>query len=62
MTWGELERELKAKTDYRFYKHRANHDKWINPKTGATETIGRHKSQEVPHDVLEKILKRVGLK
>lgn len=62
MTWGELERQMRRGTDYKFYRHRTNHDEWINPKTGKTETIGRHKSQEVPHDVLEKILKRVGLK
>ena len=62
MTCGELERLMKRDTDYRFYKHGSKHDEWINPKTGDTETIGRHKSQEVPKGVLEKILRRVGLK
>ena len=62
MTWAELERLLKRETDYKFNKHRSGHDEWINTVTGKTETIGRHKSQEVPKDVLEKILRRVGLK
>ena len=62
MTLGELERLMKRETDYKFYQHRTNHDEWKNRGTGDKVTVGRHKSQEVPHSVLEKILHQIGLK
>ena len=62
MTWAELERQMRRETDYRFYRHRTNHDEWKSRGTGEKVTVGRHKSQEVPHSVLEKILHQIGLK
>jgi len=62
MTWGELERLMKRKTDYRFNKHNTGHKEYKSQSTGDKVRIGRHKSQEVPRKVLEKILHQIGLK
>lgn len=62
MTWGELERLMKRKTNYRFYKQLAGHSQWKDLETGDKVTVGRHKSQEVPPSVLEKILHQIGVK
>jgi len=43
-------------------RHGADHDIWINPKTGQTAPIPRHKSKEVPTGTAAKITKILGLK
>lgn len=62
MTYAELERLIRRETNFRFSKHLANHDEWINPLTKEKVTVPRHKSQEIHPKTLSSILKKVGLK
>ena len=43
-------------------RHGAEHDIWINPKTGNTARIPRHKSKEVATGTAHNIMKDLGLK
>jgi len=43
-------------------RHGAEHDIWINPKTGATSRIPRHQSKEVGTGTADRIMKDLELK
>ncbi|MCL2047560.1 MAG: type II toxin-antitoxin system HicA family toxin [Defluviitaleaceae bacterium] len=43
-------------------RHGAEHDIWINPKTGSTASIPRHHSKEVATGTAKNIIKELGLK
>lgn len=43
-------------------RHGAEHDIWINPKTGKTASIPRHQSKEVATGTAHNIIKDLGLK
>ncbi|MCL2088088.1 MAG: type II toxin-antitoxin system HicA family toxin [Oscillospiraceae bacterium] len=53
---------LAKKHGCRLERHGAEHDIWINPKTGITAQISRHPSKEVRTGTAEKIKKDLGLK
>ncbi|MCL2225124.1 MAG: type II toxin-antitoxin system HicA family toxin [Defluviitaleaceae bacterium] len=42
-------------------RHGAEHDIWINPKTGNTASIPRHKSKEIATGTAQRIIKDLGL-
>jgi len=42
-------------------RHGAEHDIWINPKTGKTASIPRHKSKEIAIGTARSIIKDLGL-
>lgn len=60
MTYGELKRLLK-KNGCTMYSEGKNHERWINPKTGAIFPVGRHNAQEVKNGTYHAILKQAGL-
>ncbi|MDR0424881.1 MAG: type II toxin-antitoxin system HicA family toxin [Clostridiales Family XIII bacterium] len=43
-------------------RHGAEHDIWINPKTGNTARIPRHQSKEVAAGTAQNIMRDLGLK
>jgi len=43
-------------------RHGAEHDIWVNPKTGNTSRIPRHPSKEIPSGTANSIKKDLGLK
>ena len=43
-------------------RHGAEHDIWINPKTGNTARIPRHQSKEVATGTAQNIIKDLGLR
>ena len=43
-------------------RHGAEHDIWINPKTGNTARVPRHPSKEVATGTAHNIMKDLGLK
>ena len=43
-------------------RHGAEHDIWVNPKTGKTARIPRHQSKEVATGTANNIVKDLGLK
>jgi predicted RNA binding protein YcfA (HicA-like mRNA interferase family) len=43
-------------------RHGAEHDIWINPKTGNTARIPRHQSKEIATGTAQNIIKDLGLK
>jgi len=42
-------------------RHGAEHDIWINPKTGNTAAIPRHQSKELATGTAQTIIKNLGL-
>ncbi len=61
MRINELIKLLK-KNDCKCYRHRANHDEWINLKTGNTFLVPRHYGKEIKPGTLDAILKDAGRK
>jgi predicted RNA binding protein YcfA (HicA-like mRNA interferase family) len=61
MKASELTRLAKKQGCY-ILRHGSRHDIWINPATGGTASIPRHKSEEVPTGTASQILKNLGLK
>ena len=61
MKASELTR-LARKYGCRIERHGAEHDIWINPKTGKTARIPRHQSKEVATGTAHKIIRDLGLK
>jgi predicted RNA binding protein YcfA (HicA-like mRNA interferase family) len=61
MKASELTR-LAKKQGCQLLRHGSRHDIWINPKTGGTTEIPRHKAAEVPTGTANRILKDLGLK
>lgn len=61
MKASELTRWAKKKGCH-IKRHGAEHDIWINPKTGGTAQIPRHGSKEVPTGTANRIIKDLGLK
>ncbi len=53
----ELERRLRA-AGCRLKREGASHSLWINPRTGAIETVPRH--SEIKEPLARKILRRLG--
>ena len=43
-------------------RHGSEHDIWVNPATGNTTRIPRHKSKEVATGTVNNIMKDLGLK
>ncbi|MCL2405834.1 MAG: type II toxin-antitoxin system HicA family toxin [Defluviitaleaceae bacterium] len=43
-------------------RHGAEHDIWVNPKTGNTARIPRHPSKEIATGTMHNIIKDLGLK
>jgi len=60
MKVSELTR-LAKKHGCHIKRHGADHDIWINPKTGKTAPIPRHQSKEVPTGTAKNIIKNLGL-
>ncbi len=60
MKLSELIKLLK-KNGIQFLAHGANHDKYINTKTGDIIIVPRH-SKEIPKGTAEKIIKDAGIK
>ena len=54
MTWAELERKLVRESKCRHTGERAGHSELTNLETGKKFTMGRHASQEVPKEALNK--------
>lgn len=54
--------KLAKKHGCRILRHGSEHDIWINPQTGGTTSIPRHKSKELPKGTELKIKKDLGLK
>ena len=42
-------------------RHGADHDIWVNPKTGSTARIPRHQSKEVATGTALEIMKDLGI-
>ena len=61
MRTSELMRLL-SKGGCKLLEHGKRHDKWINPKTGATTLVDRHPGKEMAKGTAMGILKRMGLK
>ena len=61
MKVSELTRLAKKKGCY-IKRHGAEHDIWINPKTGNTARIPRHPGKEVATGTAHNIMKDLGLK
>ena len=61
MKVGELTKKAKKIGCY-IKRHGAEHDIWVNPKTGNTARIPRHKSKEVATGTAQDIMKDLGLK
>ncbi len=40
-------------------RHGANHDLWINPKTGKTSLVARHPTEEIPKGTEMSIRKKL---
>jgi predicted RNA binding protein YcfA (HicA-like mRNA interferase family) len=53
--------KLAGKQGCRIKRHGSEHDIWINPKTGGTASIPRHKSKEVSTGTVNNIMKNLGL-
>jgi len=60
MKASELTR-LAKKCGCHIKRHGAEHDIWVNPKTGNTARIPRHKSKEVATGTAKNIIKDLGL-
>jgi len=43
-------------------RHGSDHDIWINPKTGKTASIPRHKSKEIATGTAHRIIKDLEIK
>jgi len=54
--------KLARKHGCRIKRHGSEHDIWINPKTGNTASIPRHKSKELATGTANSIIKDLGLK
>ena len=61
MKVSELTRMAKKHGCY-IKRHGSDHDIWIDPKTGNTERIPRHKSKELASGTAHDIMKNLGLK
>jgi predicted RNA binding protein YcfA (HicA-like mRNA interferase family) len=61
MKVSELTR-LARKKGCKIKRHGAEHDIWINPKTGGTARIPRHQSKEVATGTAHDIMSCLGLK
>ena len=61
MKASELTR-LAKKHGCHIKRHGAEHDIWINPKTGKTARIPRHQNREVATGTAQNIMKDLGLK
>ena len=61
MKTSEITR-LAKKNGCQVLRHGSRHDVWINPKTGGTTSIPRHKADEIPAGTANQILKDLGLK
>ena len=61
MKVGELIRLVK-RNECKIKRHGAEHDIWINPKTGKTAAIPRHNNKELTTGTAERIMKDLGLK
>ena len=61
MKASELTR-LAKKQGCHIVRHGAEHDIWINPKTGKTARIPRHPSKEVATDTAHNIIEDLSLK
>ncbi|MDR0196703.1 MAG: type II toxin-antitoxin system HicA family toxin [Oscillospiraceae bacterium] len=61
MKASELTR-LAKKNGCRIKRHGAEHDIWINPKTGNTARIPRHQNKEVATGTVQNIMRDLGLK
>jgi len=61
MKASELTR-LAKKKGCQIKRHGADHDIWLNPKTGNTAPIPRHQSKEVATGTANRIIKDLGLK
>ena len=60
MKTSELTR-LAKKHGCKIKRHGAEHDIWVNPKTGKTARIPRHQSKEVATGTTRSIIKDLGL-
>jgi predicted RNA binding protein YcfA (HicA-like mRNA interferase family) len=54
--------QLAKKHGCHIKRHGANHDIWINLKTGGTAPIPRHQSKEAAAGTADRIMKDLGLK
>ena len=61
MKVSELTRLAKAH-GCQIKRHGAEHDIWIDPKTGGTARIPRHQSKEIATGTAHNIMKDLGLK
>ncbi|MCL2356665.1 MAG: type II toxin-antitoxin system HicA family toxin [Defluviitaleaceae bacterium] len=61
MKASELTRKAK-KQGCRIKRHGAEHDIWINPKTGKTARIPRHPGKEIATGTAHSIIKDLDLK
>ena len=61
MKISELIKLLK-KNNCKLYRHKTNHDEWINLNTGNTFLVPRHFGKEVKSGTLDSILKEAGIK
>ena len=60
MKYSELKRLLRKKGCY-CYEEGSRHEKWVNPATGGTTTVGRHDKEDVKKGTLNGILKDLNL-
>ena len=61
MKTSEFKRYIKKRGCY-LKRHGANHDAWINPKTGDVAYIPRHTTKDLGTGIADDILKKLGLK
>ena len=61
MTYSELKKQL-IKNGCYLFREGANHEIWLNPKTGEKFPVGRHGNEDVKTGTLNNILKAAGLK
>jgi predicted RNA binding protein YcfA (HicA-like mRNA interferase family) len=61
MKTSELTRYAR-KRGCRILRHGSEHDIWVNPQTGETASVPRHKSKEIPTGTANTIMKKLGLK
>ena len=62
MTIAEFVRYLTKKRGIKFKEHGAEHDVYLNPKTGQEAQVPRHSSKEIKDGTKNRILKDLGLK